>query len=438
MKKITLLAVVLGFNLLVGQSVFYSGFESWTSGIPDQWNGSQTNIGSTNIIQVTSGAFEGNYAVLLVNTSTTSHKRFSTQPLTISQGQVFKISFYARGSGKVRVGLYDGNAASNQYSSYTTLTDSINWQKITATLIADTNSSVAEFIISVLNVTGSTGRIQVDSFYVQLGSTINATIHDIQYTTDPSGDSPYKGQAVKTHGVVTAVYPNKAYWIQDGTGPFSGLYVYDNAHHPSIGDSIELVGTVDEYYNLTELKSISIYNVLASNRPIYYNAISLADAQTEAYESVLVQFTNVVCTNTNAGHSMWTIGDGMDTLLVDTLLYKYTPTLNKHYNIQGVMYYSYSKRKILPRFASDIVVNTTGLTDDQSSPIIYPNPFTDLIFFENVKGLISVYNSIGKKLYEVNLAQDHACLNLGYLPAGTYFMRIETNNNTYYKTIIKQ
>ena len=42
------------------------------------------------------------------------------------------------------------------------------------------------------------------------GKHVNASgitsIHDIQYTTDPSGDSPLTGQSVKIRGVVTASY----------------------------------------------------------------------------------------------------------------------------------------------------------------------------------------------------------------------------------------
>ncbi|MCK4820025.1 hypothetical protein KA005_29945, partial [bacterium] len=32
------------------------------------------------------------------------------------------------------------------------------------------------------------------------------TIYDIQYTADPSGDSPFAGQTVTTQGIVTASY----------------------------------------------------------------------------------------------------------------------------------------------------------------------------------------------------------------------------------------
>jgi len=52
------------------------------------------------------------------------------------------------------------------------------------------------------------------------------SIYDIQYTTDSSGDSPYTSETVTTQGVVTAVFGSNYVWIQDGSGPWSGLYIY--------------------------------------------------------------------------------------------------------------------------------------------------------------------------------------------------------------------
>jgi len=79
------------------------------------------------------------------------------------------------------------------------------------------------------------------------------SIHDIQYTTDPSGDSPYKGQTVVTRGVVTAV-ASKGFFIQNGTGAWDGIYVYlGSSPGVNVGDLVEVKGYVKEYYGLTEL-----------------------------------------------------------------------------------------------------------------------------------------------------------------------------------------
>ena len=47
------------------------------------------------------------------------------------------------------------------------------------------------------------------------------SIYDIQYTTDPSGDSPYEGNPVTTQGIVTGFFydgGNRYTFIQDGSG----------------------------------------------------------------------------------------------------------------------------------------------------------------------------------------------------------------------------
>lgn len=42
--------------------------------------------------------------------------------------------------------------------------------------------------------------------------------HDIQYTTDPTGNSPYYTQTVTVQGIVTHIIPNSAFYIADPEG----------------------------------------------------------------------------------------------------------------------------------------------------------------------------------------------------------------------------
>jgi predicted extracellular nuclease len=75
------------------------------------------------------------------------------------------------------------------------------------------------------------------------------SIHDIQYTTDPSGDSPYEGETVTTQGVVTAFFydgGNRYTFIQDGTGPWNGLLLYKPNGYVNVGDLLEVTGTVSD------------------------------------------------------------------------------------------------------------------------------------------------------------------------------------------------
>ena len=96
------------------------------------------------------------------------------------------------------------------------------------------------------------------------------SIYDIQYTTDPSGDSPYVGQTVTTQGIVTAFFydgGNRYPFIQDGTGPWSGLLLYKPDGFVNVGDLLEVTGDVSEYYGLTEIAE-GTATVLRTGNPL--------------------------------------------------------------------------------------------------------------------------------------------------------------------------
>ncbi len=184
------------------------------------------------------------------------------------------------------------------------------------------------------------------------------TIYEIQYTEDPNGNSPLVNQIVTTRGVVSAVYGDK-FWLQDGYGPWNGIYVYYTVTPgPQIGDSVIVNGKVVEYFNLTEISPVYSLEILSSGNPVANpTVLQTGSVGQEQHESTLVRVTGV-CTNPNAGYGMFVLNDGSGEILVDDVLYSYpTPTANNSYTVTGILYYSYSEWKILPRSADDIVNN---------------------------------------------------------------------------------
>ena len=87
------------------------GFEDWSGTTPSGWGGSTTN---GTFAKYTDGAYEGENALQLINTSN-SHKRFSTAAVAVEDGKRYAVSFYAKGNGEVRVGLYDGTSGVTAY-----------------------------------------------------------------------------------------------------------------------------------------------------------------------------------------------------------------------------------------------------------------------------------------------------------------------------------
>ncbi|MCK4358697.1 MAG: choice-of-anchor J domain-containing protein, partial [Candidatus Cloacimonetes bacterium] len=183
------------------------------------------------------------------------------------------------------------------------------------------------------------------------------TIYDIQFTEDPSGDSPYNGQTVTVSGIVTATNSSK-HFIQDGPGSWNGIYVYDDTNTYTVGDEISINAVVNEYYNQTQLYNVVGVTVLSTGNALPdATALSTFDVNAEPYEGVLVGVTNAECTNEDLGYGEWEVDDGSGPCVVDDMFYGYTPTLGILYNVTGPLAYTYSAYKIEPRDSNDVVLS---------------------------------------------------------------------------------
>ncbi|OQY41488.1 MAG: hypothetical protein B6242_17320 [Anaerolineaceae bacterium 4572_78] len=122
------------------------------------------------------------------------------------------------------------------------------------------------------------------------------TIHDIQYTEDSSGDSPFKDQVVTTEGIVTADFGDNIF-IQDGAGAWNGIMLYKPSGTFSVGDHVQVMGEIIEYYGMTEFASGNEVTVISSDNSLPpYETVTTANANAEQYESVLVRVENVTVT----------------------------------------------------------------------------------------------------------------------------------------------
>jgi len=178
-------------------------------------------------------------------------------------------------------------------------------------------------------------------------------IATIQGTGD---DSPYIDQEVNTSGIVTAVNED-AYFIQDGTNIRDGIYVYDQTYTPSVGDEIEITGTVVEFFNLTEIVNLTAFEVLSSANPLPAPIVlSTNDVNQEDYESMLVQVQVATCTNADIGFGEFQLNDGSGPCAVDDLFFLFSATENIDYTITGPVLYSFDNYKIVPRNQADIEI----------------------------------------------------------------------------------
>lgn len=434
MKKLYVLTLILAFATTgQAQVVFSSDLSSWAAGLPTDFVGAKTNINTDSISEVTTGVVYGSSAANIRNANS-GHKRFTTQSVTVMDGETYEISFWVRGQGEIRTGLYDGRATGSgyaQYNSYETI-NSTSWTQVTQSIVCAHDTTDGEFILSCRN-TGIGVGLDIDSIVVAIGM-INppmlTSIYGIQFTANPNGDSPLLNQLVVTGGVVTAV-DSSGYFIQDNAAAWSGIYVFDGSL-PAIGDSVVVEGQVAEYFGSTQIASVtSVTNAGAVGAELPVD-ITTADANLEDWESVLIRVTGANCTDADvaANFGQWEVNDGSGPILVDDLYYDFTPTLNTMYDVAGVMTYSFSERKIEPRDANDVSISTSVEEIVFPSLSVYPNPATAelvLNFGEEINNVsYMVLDLTGRVLETGNTGDQVARISVEQLVAGQYILQLRT------------
>lgn len=382
MKRTVLLAAI-SLALSAQGQVVQSGFEAWTNNLPDGWFGSKSSIAQSGVVQETTNPHTGTSAVQLINGS--PHKRFTTQPVTVVANTTYTVNFWLRGTGQVRVGLFDDRPGTSSgyapYTSYVTATST--WTEVNLSVAASTDINYAEFIFSVLSTTAP-DHVMIDDVTISAGGSIpTVTIYDIQFTTIPNGDSPLANQTVNTGGIVTASYAD-GYYIQNASDAWNGIYVYDNFSLPALGDLVTLTATVSEFNNLTELTGITNFSVVSSGQPLPAPlTIMTAEANEEALEGVLVKVTNATCTEVPGGANFgkWKADDGSGFAWIGKEIYTTTPDpiLGQVFDVTGVVSYSFGLYGIQPRDANDVTL-ITGVNENTIATLgASPNPTADLL-----------------------------------------------------------
>jgi hypothetical protein len=344
--------------------VFSSDFEEWNNNLPTGWNGASTNIGATNITQITD-AQSGSSACRLTNAES-GHKRFTTATQSVTSGTSYQISFWAKGTGDIRtgIGIAPYTVTDFAYNPYITITGT--WTQYTQNVVAANTSSDAQFIFSVRNSVAP-NHIQIDNVVITEATINTVSIYDIQYTANADGISPLNGQIITTQGVVTGTYqsgntPNFSYgyFIQDGDGEWNGIHVFQgsNSNLPVIGNEVKVTGSVTEFNGLTQITNSTRILLNAQGTlpaPIDINTLDLS--LEEKYEGVLVRVTEAECTNPNSGFGMWQLNDGTGNAKAHSLMFNFTPTVNGVYTVTGVVNYAFDEFRICYRNADDIIAD---------------------------------------------------------------------------------
>lgn len=445
MRHISLLACAALFALpMSGQVVFQSGFEDWTDGLPDDFMGVRTHPGFTDSVsQVTSDPHSGNFAVRLQNraTLTGDHRRFTTQPVEVEANETYTVTFWARGYGDVRLGVFDGRPGNgySPYTGYITVANSDTWQQYELSRTALMDTDEAEFILSVKSTIAPDHLVIDDVVITGGGVTVTTPIYDIQYTTDPGGASPLVGQTVNTGGIVTATLSN-GFFMQNGGGPWSGIFVFSTQNTPEPGDSVAFTANVEEFFGMTQLTQANDFVVVNSDNTLVVTDVSTAQVNTEEYEGVLVKVSSATCTDPNAGFGQFVLNDGSGECLVDDVIHQYAASLGAVYNVTGPVQYAFDEYKILPRDANDVEV-VTGIAEQAFDGVkLFPNPATDVlsIHLHRMEGRTeyALADATGRVVLADVLRMEQGTIGLTGLAPGSYVLTLHNGDTIWSSRVL--
>lgn len=192
-----------------------------------------------------------------------------------------------------------------------------------------------------------------DGSCLEVTTTAIATIQEGQLT------DAYTGTTVVTNGVVTGVFGSLVS-VQDGQGPYSGIWMFGPNVPVVVGDDIEITGTVAEYYGLTQLTGVSVViNAQGASLPTPEVLSTATAASDEQWEGVLVQVTGGVSSE-SLGYGEWGVDDTSGECRIDDRGYDAIGTGNvtagSTWQVTGPLDYSFGNYKIQPRSEADALL----------------------------------------------------------------------------------
>ncbi len=317
-----------------------------------------------------------------------------------------------------------------------TLTDSLTmtWS---ATIPGQPDSTMISYYIEAVDAdsavsTNPIGGEESPYFYFTLNRPL--TIQDVQYSPFGSGFSGYNNYTVTVSGIVTADTSDiegdgnligPQVYIQNGTGPWSGIQVFGtDAHALKRGDNVTVTGIVNESFGVTRIGNLTsgatvTVNSSGNEIPEPYevstaviNGSGTEELPAESYEGVLLSLKNISVVDENAngepGPDEGTGGNRNfgEMLVADTSgvsmrvelqdgTHDYhnfwsadlenqpirIRTWNHFDELRGILFYSFGNFKLVPRKNDDFIGFVTAINEN---PVLankfelyqnYPNPF---------------------------------------------------------------
>ncbi len=423
-------------------------FENWTDGLPDCWYGDKSNIPASSVVQYSDNPYSGNHAVQLINTEG-GHQRFTSQATQVESGITYNITFWVKGQGEIRTGLFDDRETGYGYAPYNQYVQvsSDNWSEHTQVVTAANTSGIAEFIFSVRNTGEAMNHLQLDNVSVVIHTDDPDEVASIAELRNGQIGSIYtlSGEAVITY---QQSYRNQKF-IQDGT---AAIMIDDNSgiittQYDQYDGITGLKGTLDIYNQMLQFIPIADPGNASSSNNIVNPEIVTLDGLNSAHQAKLVQVWNASFQdggNFDTGQN-YTLNSPNGTGVFRTAFfdadYIGTAIPSQPQIITAIVQQFNETMQITARSLDDFEL-FTNVTDYEFAGIsIYPNPFNDQIHVSNADNITNIVllNSFGQKIREITPPSGDVSITASQLSPGIYFVQIYFNNGQkIVKKLIKQ
>ncbi len=212
-------------------------------------------------------------------------------------------------------------------------------------------------------------RTAADLVKTSVGTTTPTTIKALEQTAASTGCSANSIQNISANLEVTGTIATAkftaastldGYYLTDETSdPYAGTYLVIPtalATNFAVGDKVKVVGQHVEYYCMTELKA-EVVTKLEGTGTVPAAVVltkSTPAADLEQYEGMLVEVAGLTATKKTEHNETETDG----TMLIDGQVMGaafQAPATGTFAKVTGILHYGFSKYRIAPRSASDLV-----------------------------------------------------------------------------------
>ena len=279
-------------------------------------------------------------------------------------------------------------------------------------------------------------------------------------TSDANGDADSLGVKCILYGVVyTDDFDDNngySFYVYDNTGGIN-VFNFDDVSGYAVtrGDSIMMMGEIDQFRGLTELAVDSIHLISSGNTLKQPQMVSVLN---ESTEGEYIRMDNWVFVDT----TQWTTGSGSGGFNVDitngtdtfvmridaaTDLYNMAiPTTDTFTVIGAGSQFTFSSPaldgyQIFPRDSADIIPKASiGLLEKAAAQFeMYPNPASGsltLSFSEGGAKDIKIFDLTGKLMLEKHNNSIIETIDLTALPVGVYLVKVLQDGASYSRKLI--